>query len=274
MVSLIALAGVALAVDGGSLKVTSGGTSAATGGAPAAPGSSTASQVNQPPNSSKADGKVASAAQAAKSGGALSLPANMQSRVIAWQDGPGGKHLAAVTRLFGNALQAGGARQYWQMRSACIQLTRSVSTAEAGPQIPVAAMQMLYGKALAELAKGAADCQAAIAVKPTGDDETVGFVVNATKRQQAASELAARRQGHLPLHSGDRDRPPPVPLTYPGNRLWTTRHASPGRRRHARPRTFPPPEWHPATSVNSRSWTANASPTGAYVGPSVITGNN
>ena len=77
------------------------------------------------------------------------------------------------------------------MRSACIQLTRTVSTAEAGPQIPVAAMQMLYGKALAELAKGAADCQAAIAVKPTGDDETIGFVVNATKRQQAASELAA-----------------------------------------------------------------------------------
>jgi hypothetical protein len=192
MVSLIALAGVALAVDGGSLKVTSGGTSAATGGAPAAPGSSTASQVNQPPNSSgKAEGKVPTASQAAKSGGALSLPADMQSRVIAWQDGPGGKHLAAVTRLFGNALQAGGARQYWQMRSACIQLTRSVSTAEAGPQIPVAAMQMLYGKALTELANGAADCQAAIAVKPTGDDETVGFVVNATKRQQAASELAA-----------------------------------------------------------------------------------
>ena len=91
MVSLIALAGVALTVAG-SLKATSGGTSAATGGAPAAPGSSTASQVNRPPNSSsKAGGKVPTAAQAAKSAGALSLPANMQSRVIAWQDGPGGK---------------------------------------------------------------------------------------------------------------------------------------------------------------------------------------
>jgi hypothetical protein len=113
----------------------------------------------------------------------------MQSSVIVWQAGPGGKDLAAVTRLFGDALQAGGVRQYVQMRSACVQLTDSVSTAEAGPQIPVAAMQMLYGKALAELAKGASDCQAAITVN-SGNEE-LGTKVNATMRQQAASELAA-----------------------------------------------------------------------------------
>jgi hypothetical protein len=177
MVSLIALAGVALVVvGGGSHQATSGGTSAATGGAPAVPGS-------------KAKGKVPSAAQVAESGGALILPASMQGRVIAWQSGPGGKDLDAVTRLFGDALQAGGERQYSRMRSFCIQLTHSVSTAEAGPQIPVAAMQMLYGKALAELAQGAADCQAAITIKPGA--ETLGTTVNATKRQQAASELAA-----------------------------------------------------------------------------------
>jgi hypothetical protein len=188
--SLIALAGVAMAVAGGSPKATSGGTSAATGGAPAAPSSIKASQVNQAPtSSSKAEGKVLSAAQVAESGGALSLPANMQSRVIAWQSGPGGTDLAAVTRLFGDALQAGGDRQYVEMRSACVQVTRSVSTAEAGPQIPVAAMQMLYGKALAELAKGAADCQAAIIVKP--GDEDLDTDVNATMRQRAESELAA-----------------------------------------------------------------------------------
>jgi hypothetical protein len=198
-VSLIALAGVALVIGSGSHQATSGntsaattpaGTSAATGGAPAAAGSIKASQVNQAPNSSsKAKGKGPTAAQVAASGGALRLPANTQSSVIAWQAGPGGKDLAAVTRLFGDALQAGGARQYAQMRSACIQLTHSVSTAEAGPQIPVAAMQMLYGKALAELAKGAVDCQAAIAVKPGA--ETLGATVNAAKRQQAASELGA-----------------------------------------------------------------------------------
>ena len=156
----------------------------------AAPGSSKASQVNQAPNgSSKAKGKVPSAAQVAESGGALSLLANMQSRVIAWQSGPGGTHLAAVTRLFADALQAGDVRQYFDMKSACVQLTHGVSTAEAGPQIPVAAMQMLYAKALAELAKGAADCQAAITIKP--GDESPETEVNATMRQQAASELAA-----------------------------------------------------------------------------------
>jgi hypothetical protein len=193
--SLIALAGVsaaliAVTVGGGSHQATSGGTSAATGGAQAAPGSIKASQVNQAPNSSsRAKSNAPSAAQVAESGGALSLPANMQSRVIAWQFGPGGTHLAAVTRLFGDALQARGARQYSAMRSACTQLIHSVSTAEAGPQIPVAAMQMVYGKALAELAKGAADCHAAITIKPGG--ETLGTKVNATMLQQSASELAA-----------------------------------------------------------------------------------
>jgi len=177
MLSVIALVGITLAVGGRSHQATSDGTSAATGGAPTAPGSI------------KAKGNVPSAAQVAKSGGALSPPTNMQSSVIAWQAGPGGKHLAAVTRLFGDALQAGGVRQYVQMRSACVQLAHSVSTAEAGPPIPVAAMQMLYGKALAELAKGAADCQTAIAIEP--GDETLGTKMNATMRQQAESELAA-----------------------------------------------------------------------------------
>jgi hypothetical protein len=199
MLSLIALAGVVLAVRGGSHQANSGNTSAetggapaapATGGTPAAPGSIEATHVNQATNSSsKAEGKVPSAAQVAENGGALSLPTNTQSSVIAWQAGPGGKDLAAVTRLFGDALQAGGERQYVEMRTACTQLTHGVSTAEAAPQIPVAAMQSLYGKALAELAQGAADCQAAIATKP--GNEELGTTVNATMRQQAASELAA-----------------------------------------------------------------------------------
>jgi hypothetical protein len=202
--SLIALAGVsaaliAVAIGGGGHQATSGGTSAATGGTSATPGSSKASPVGQAPNSSggsggsssssKATGKFPSAAQVAESGGALSLPASMQSRAIAWQSGPGGTHLAAVTRLFGDALQARGARQYLVMRSACAQLVHSVSTAEAGPQIPVAAMQTVYGQALTELAKGAADCRAAIAVKP--GDESPETKVNATTLRQSTSELAA-----------------------------------------------------------------------------------
>jgi hypothetical protein len=177
-------------VGGGSHQATSGGTSAATGGASAAPGSIKASPVNQAPHSSsKAKAKLPTAAEVAESGGALSLPADMQSRVIAWQSGPGGTHLAAVTRLFGDALQARGARQYVNMRTACTRLAHSVSTAEAGPQIPVAGMQTVYGQALTELAKGAADCQAAITIKPA--DESLGTNVNATTLRQSTSELAA-----------------------------------------------------------------------------------
>ena len=213
--SLVVLAGVsaaliAVAVGGGSHQATAAGTSAATGGTSAAPGSIKASPVNQAPNSSgtspapgsikaspvhqapnssKAAGKFPSAALVAESGGALSLPANLQSRVISWQSGPGGTRLAAVTRLFGDALQAGGIRQYVEMKYSCTQLAHSVSTAEAGPQIPVAAMQTAYGQALAELAKGAGDCQAAISVRSDGEDQQA--VVTATLFGQSKSELAA-----------------------------------------------------------------------------------
>ena len=200
-----------MAVGGGSHQATSAGTSAATGGTSAAPSSIKASPVNQAPNSrgtsaarssikaspvnqapnssSKAEGKFPSAALVAESGGALSLPANMQSRVISWQSGPGGTRLAAVTRLFGDALQAGGIRQYVEMKYFCTQLAHSVSTAEAGPQIPVAAMQTAYGQALAELAKGAWDCQAAISVRSDGEDQQAA--VTARLFGQSKSELAA-----------------------------------------------------------------------------------
>ena len=197
--ALVALAGVsaaliAVAIGGGSHQATSAGTSAATGGTSAAPSSIKASPVSQAPNSSsKADGKFPSAAQVAESGGALSLPANMQSRVISWQSGPGGTRLAAVTRLFGDALQAGGIRQYAEMKYLCAQLAHSVSTAEAGPQIPVAAMQTVYGQALAELAKGAGDCQAAISVRSDGEDQQAA--VTATLFGQSRSELAAGARG-------------------------------------------------------------------------------
>jgi hypothetical protein len=109
---------------------------------------------------------------------------------MAWQSGPGGAHLAAVTRLFGDALQTAGERQYWQTRSFCTQLAHSVSAAQAGPQIPVVAMQMVYAQALTELAKGAADCQAAITVKP-GDETVVTKVTNLSEVHQSLSELGA-----------------------------------------------------------------------------------
>jgi hypothetical protein len=192
--SLIALAAVSAALiavvgRGGSHQATSS-TSGATG---TAPGTIPAAPVTPAPSSgvSKAkDGKVPSAAQVAESGGALSLPANMQSQVVTWQFGRGGTGLTAVSSLFGTALQERALRQYPLMRSTCAQLARSVPTAQAGPPIPVVAMQALYVKALAELAKGAADCQAAISVTPNGD-EALTVHVNAAVLNQSVAEVAA-----------------------------------------------------------------------------------
>jgi hypothetical protein len=131
---------------------------------------------------------IVSAAKVAESGGALSLPQSMAKPVISWQFGPGGTHLAAVSRLFGDALQAAGIRQYPEMKSACTQLTGSVATAMAGPAIPDAAMQALYAKALAELARGATDCRAAIRLSV---DESVVAHVDTTLLHQSMSELGA-----------------------------------------------------------------------------------
>jgi hypothetical protein len=76
------------------------------------------------------------------------------------------------------------------MRYACTQLAGSVAIAAGGPQIPDAAMEKAYTKALTELAKGAADCQTAISVKPSGD-ETSETNVDTTKLHQSTSELSA-----------------------------------------------------------------------------------
>jgi hypothetical protein len=51
-------------------------------------------------------------------------------------------------------------------------------------------MQMLYAKALAELAKGTADCQMAISSKPSGV-ESVAVHVDPTLLHQSVSELSA-----------------------------------------------------------------------------------
>jgi hypothetical protein len=51
-------------------------------------------------------------------------------------------------------------------------------------------MQRVYEKALAKLAKGAAECQAAISLTQDGD-ESLHVHVNATLLNQSISELAA-----------------------------------------------------------------------------------
>jgi hypothetical protein len=51
-------------------------------------------------------------------------------------------------------------------------------------------MQNLYTKALSDLAKGAADCRAAISIKASGDETTQANVDTATLHQ-ATAELSA-----------------------------------------------------------------------------------
>ena len=76
------------------------------------------------------------------------------------------------------------------MKYACAQLADGGAAAEAGPQIPDAAMQKLYAKALAELAKGAVNCRTAIPSKPDGDESDETYI-DATTLRLATSELAA-----------------------------------------------------------------------------------
>jgi hypothetical protein len=118
----------------------------------------------------------------------------MRNSVARWQSGAGGRDLTVVSNRLGQALQAGGIKQYSSMRYACSQLASSVATAAAGPSIPDAAMQELYAKALTSLAKGAADCRTAISVKATGD-ETTEANVDTAKLHQSTSELSAGATG-------------------------------------------------------------------------------
>ncbi len=92
------------------------------------------------------------------------------------------------------------------MKSACIQLTRSVSTAEAGPQIPVAASRPNKAPAvlLVEFAflraapQAGPDCRPADAASsPSGDTRNRDLVTNLFRRVDAVYHLAAY-QDYLP----------------------------------------------------------------------------
>ena len=190
--SVIALLGLSAALLsyglGGTHQTASSGSVAGPAGVGGTATSASAGRA--PKGTSKTKGEVTSAAKLAEKGGALNLPTNMNSQLISWQSGSGGKHLTAVSGGLGDALQAAGIRQYAPMKHACAQLAGSVTTAEAGPPIPDAAMQTLYAKALAELAKGAANCQTAISFQPNGN-ESVAAQVDPTLLHRSVSELSA-----------------------------------------------------------------------------------
>lgn len=101
--------------------------------------------------------------------GALPLPGKQKAQIAAWKSGRGGTALAAVSAQLGSVTQSGAVGKYVEMKAACSSLAASVRTAQAEPPIPVAAMQAMYAQALANLAKGAADCYNAISEQ--GQDE-------------------------------------------------------------------------------------------------------
>jgi hypothetical protein len=189
VIALVGLSAALLTYGFGSTHGAASSVSAAVPGGTAGTAASTSGGA-APRGTSKAEGGATSAAKLAEKGGAVSPPTTMNSELINWQSGSGGQHLTAVSSGLGDALQAAGVRQYAPMKRACAQLAGSVATAEAGPQIPDAAMQMLYARALAELAKGAADCQMAIPSTSSGG-ESVAAHVDPTLLHQSVSELSA-----------------------------------------------------------------------------------
>ena len=190
-IAVVGLAAGLITYAVGGTHPTASSSSSSSGPAGAALGASASGGGTAPKGgTSTAKGKVISAAKLAQKGGALSPPTSMQSHVASWQSGAGGRDLNAVSSRLGAALQAGGIKQYTSMRYACTQLASSVTAAEAGPQIPDAAMQNLYTKALSDLAKGAADCRTAISIKASGD-ETTQANLDTAMLHQATAELSA-----------------------------------------------------------------------------------
>jgi hypothetical protein len=121
---------------------------------------------------------------------ALRFPKRLTRQVSRWEAGPGGTALAAVTAQMGYALQAAGAKLYPVMEQACARLASGIQTAQAGPPIPDAAMQRMYGRALARLSHGAANCRNAISIRQAGD-ETSEIHVHEALLARSRMELAA-----------------------------------------------------------------------------------
>jgi hypothetical protein len=120
---------------------------------------------------------------------ALRVPSELKYQVWRWKVGPGGAALSAVTQQMDAAAQSAGLRVYVQMKLACIGLDASIRRAQAAPPIPDAAMQHLYGRALARLYRAAGYCQQAISEKQE-DVEDMAIHVDETLLNRSRSEFA------------------------------------------------------------------------------------
>jgi hypothetical protein len=105
--------------------------------------------------------------------GPVALKPRSPGQVAAWNAGQGGTTLAAISTNLGTTLMAHGAREFAQMRRACVSLASNVASASVQPPIPDSAMQVLYKQALTALAVGAAKCEAGISSHLEGDEDLV-----------------------------------------------------------------------------------------------------
>lgn len=105
--------------------------------------------------------------------GPVALKPGSPPQVAAWNAGPGGAALAAISAHLGTVLMAHDERQFVQMKRECASLAAAVTAASAQPAIPDPAMENLYTKALASLAAGAANCQAAVSSHQEGDEDLI-----------------------------------------------------------------------------------------------------
>lgn len=98
--------------------------------------------------------------------------------------------MTTVETQMGNAMQAAALKLYPPMKLACLSLILGIRSAQGGPPIPYPIMQRLYARTLAGLSRAAADCRAAISIRPDGD-ENVNIHVDKLLLNRSRTEFAA-----------------------------------------------------------------------------------
>jgi len=122
--------------------------------------------------------------------GPAALKPRNPSHITAWNSGPGGAALAAISAHVDTALMAHGPGRFVRMKQACVSLAADVATASVQPPIPDTALEIHYRQALTYFAAGAADCRAAISSRLEGDEDNV-TKANPSLLAKAISELDA-----------------------------------------------------------------------------------
>lgn len=144
----------------------------------------------QPPSAGSATAQPAPQSAARLPAEPAALKPRNPGHVAAWNTGPGGAALSALSAHVGTVLMAHGPGQFVQMKHACVSLSAAVATASAAPPIPDPSMETGYRQALTSLAAGAADCRAAISWQSQGEEATV-TTTSPALLARAVSELDA-----------------------------------------------------------------------------------